>query len=65
MWHVVPSPNSTVSPTSGTLRVVDGRSTTPVVVAAANPGTSAVTIDLALGGEPLPSLTLDIDATAP
>jgi predicted alpha-1,2-mannosidase len=65
MWHVVPSAGTTVSPTSGALRVVDGRSTTPLVVAAANPGTSAVTIDLAQGSEPLPSLTLDVDPTAP
>jgi hypothetical protein len=45
--------------------VVDGRSTTPLVVTAASPGTSAVTIDLTQGGKPLPSLTLDVDATAP
>jgi hypothetical protein len=64
-WHVVPSAGTTISPTSGTLRVVDGRSTTPLVVGETNPGTSAVAIDLDQGSEPLPSLTLDVDATSP
>lgn len=64
-WHVVPSSGATgvrVSPTSGTLRVVDGRSTTPLQVTSGSPGTWPVTIDLNQGSDPLPSLTLDVDA---
>jgi predicted alpha-1,2-mannosidase len=64
MWHAVPSAGTTISPASGSLRVVDGRSTAPLVVTSASPGTSTVTFDLAQRGEPLPSLTLDVNATA-
>ncbi len=64
-WHAVPSAGTTISPASGSLPVVDGRSTTPLVVTPAKAGTSTVTFDLTQGGEPLPSLTLDVDATAP
>ncbi len=66
-WHVVPSAGDagvTVSPTSGTLRVVDGRSTTPLRVTSGSPGSSSVTIDLNQGGDALPSLTLDVDASS-
>lgn len=66
-WHVVPSAGAagvTVSPSSGTLRVVDGRSTTPLRVTAASPGISSVTIDLNQGGDPIPSLALDVDVNS-
>ncbi len=59
-WRAVPSVGVTVSPASGTWRVVDGRSMTPVRVASATPGRSTVTFDLVQGGTPLPSLTVDI-----
>jgi predicted alpha-1,2-mannosidase len=64
-WHVVPSAGAagvTISPSSGTLRVVDGRSTTPIRVTSGSSGISSVTIDLNQGGDPLPSVTLDVDA---
>jgi len=63
-WRVVPSPGVegvTVSPASGTIDVVDGRSATPLRVTAGSPGTFAVTIDLTQGGRPLPRLTFDVD----
>jgi len=66
-WHVVPSAETagaTISPSSGTLRVVGGRSTTPIRVTAGSPGISSVTIDMNQGGDPLPSVTLDIDASS-
>jgi predicted alpha-1,2-mannosidase len=63
-WHVVlpTTAGVTVSPDSGALSVVGGRSTTPVHVTSTGPGGSSVTFDLAQGGVPLPSLTLDVDA---
>jgi hypothetical protein len=66
-WRVVPSPGVvgvTVSPASGTLDVVDGRSATPLRVTAGSPGTYPVTIDLTQGGHPLPRLTFDVDVAA-
>ena len=63
-WHVVPPTGVegvTVSPTSGVLDVVHGRSATPLRVTAGSPGTFAVTIDLTQGGHSLPRLTFDVD----
>ena len=62
-WHVASSSGVTVSPASGTLRVSDGRSTTPLQVTAGSPGTTALTFDLAEGSTPLPNLTLEVDVT--
>jgi Glycosyl hydrolase family 92 len=65
-WHVVPSPGVegvTVSPASGNLDVVSGRSATPLRVTAGSPGTFAVTIDLTQGDRPLPRLTFDVEVT--
>jgi predicted alpha-1,2-mannosidase len=61
-WRASPSVGVTVSPTSGTLRVVDGHSTTPLRVTSVEPGTSTITFDLTQKGKPLPSLTLDISS---
>jgi predicted alpha-1,2-mannosidase len=59
-WRAVPSAGVTLSPASGTLRVVDGRSTTPLRVTSTGAGASTVTFDLTQGGTPLPGLTLDV-----
>ncbi len=59
-WHAVPSAGVTVSPASGTLRVVGGRSTTPVRLSSTGAGGSTVVFDLAQGGTPLPGLTLEV-----
>jgi hypothetical protein len=61
-WRASPSVGVTVSPTSGTVRVVDGHSTTPLRVTSVEPGTSTITFDLTQKGKPLPSLTLDISS---
>jgi hypothetical protein len=66
-WHVV-SPGAaggvTVSSDSGTLTVVEDRSTTPLSVTAGGPGVHPVTFALTQGGRALPSLTLDVDVGA-
>ncbi len=61
-WRAVASTGLTVSPPSGTMAVVGGRSTVPVRVTAAEPGASTVTFDLTQGSTPLPSLTLDVSS---
>jgi hypothetical protein len=61
-WRAVPSAGLSVSPVSGTMAVVGGRSMTPVRVTAAEPGASTVTFDLTQKGTPLPSLTLDVSS---
>jgi predicted alpha-1,2-mannosidase len=66
-WHEVPVAGLegvTVSPASGTLKVINGRSTTPLRLTAGSPGTFALTIDLTQAGQPLPSLTLDVDVSS-
>ncbi len=63
-WHVAPSTTAagvTLTPDSGTLRVVDGRSTTPILVASGSAGRSSIMIDLDQEGHPLPNLTLEVD----
>ena len=61
-WRAVPSAGVTVSPSSGTLRVADGRSTTSLRVTTSAPGTATVIFDLSQGASPLPSLTLDVSS---
>ena len=61
-WRAVPSAGVTVSPSTGTLRVAHGRSTTPLRVTTAVSGTATVTFDLSQGATPLPSLTLDVSS---
>jgi predicted alpha-1,2-mannosidase len=69
-WHVAPSAADTavigvkVSPTSGSIDVVHGRSTVPLHVTSGSPGTFPLTIDLSQGGKSLPSLTLDVDVAS-
>jgi predicted alpha-1,2-mannosidase len=65
-WHVVPrgATGVTVTPDSGTLTVVGGRSTTPLGVTSTGPGPASVTIDLTQGGDALPNVTLDVDGPA-
>jgi hypothetical protein len=65
-WHVAdPSALSgvTVSPTSGTLAVVGGRSVTSLRVRTGGPGDVPVTFDLTQGGKALPNLTFDVDVS--
>jgi predicted alpha-1,2-mannosidase len=61
-WRAAPSAGITVSPTSGTLSVVDGRSMTPLRVTSTRPGTSTVTFALTQEGAPLPGLTVDVSS---
>ncbi len=66
-WHVVPSSANgavTVSPTSGTVTVTGGRSTTPIQVSVGSAGPSAVTFSLNQGGRPLPSVTVEVDVSS-
>jgi predicted alpha-1,2-mannosidase len=66
-WHVL-NPRATtgvtVSSDSGTFKVVDGRSTTPLRVTATGPGVHPITFALTQGSRSLPSLTLDVDVAA-
>jgi len=64
-WRAVGSGGADVgvSPTSGTLRVTGGRSTTPLEVTVTGPGTGTVTFALSQGGRRLPDLTLDVEAS--
>jgi predicted alpha-1,2-mannosidase len=59
-WHVASGADVTVSPSSGMIRVVGNRSTVPLQVTSAVPGTHAVTLVLTQGGAALPALTLDV-----
>ena len=59
-WRVVPHGIS-VSPAQGTVAVVGDRSTTALRVRSGRPGNYGVTIKLSQGGQPLPSLVLDVD----
>jgi hypothetical protein len=66
-WHVVPSPGVLgvrVSPASGSISVVHGRTTTPLRVTSGSPGTFTVTIDVSQGGRSLPSLVLDVEVSS-
>jgi len=63
-WHLAdPGALSgvTVSPASGTLDVVGGRSVTSLRVRTGGPGDVSVTFDLTQGGKALPDLTFDVD----
>jgi predicted alpha-1,2-mannosidase len=65
-WHVAdPGVLSgvTVSPASGTLEVVGGRSATSLRLSSAGPGDVAVTFDLSQGGKALPDITFDVDVS--
>ncbi len=61
-WRAVPSTGVTVSPDSGTLKVVDGRSMTPIRVSSASSGPSTISFDLTQGVTSLPSLTVDVSS---
>jgi hypothetical protein len=65
-WHIA-DPGAlggvTVSPASGTLNVVKGRSVTPLRVSSGVAGDVALTFDLTQGGRSLPDLTLDVDVS--
>jgi predicted alpha-1,2-mannosidase len=66
LWHVAdPGALSgvTVSPTSGTIDVVGGRSVTSLRVSTGGPGDASVTFDLSQGGKALPDLTFDVDVS--
>jgi hypothetical protein len=66
LWHVA-DPDAlsgvTVSPTSGTIDVVGGRSVTSLRVSTGGPGDASVTFDLSQGGKALPDLTFDVDVS--
>jgi hypothetical protein len=53
----------TVSPASGTLNVVGGRSVTSLRLSSAGPGDVSVTFDLSQGGKALPDITFDVDVS--
>jgi predicted alpha-1,2-mannosidase len=66
-WRVIPSPGVLgvrVSPASGSIIVVHGRTTTPLRVTSGSPGTFTVTIDVSQGGRSLPSLVLDVEVSS-
>jgi predicted alpha-1,2-mannosidase len=65
-WHIAdPGALSgvTVSPASGTLNVVEGRSFTSLRVSSVGAEDVALTFDLTQGGSSLPDLTLDVDVS--
>jgi hypothetical protein len=65
-WHVAnpaASAGVTVSPASGTLDVVNGRSVTSLRVRSGAAGDVALTFELTQGGHSLPDLTLDVDVS--
>jgi len=65
-WHIADhgaSAGVTVSPASGTLDVVNGRSVTSLRVSSGVAGDVALTFELTQGGRSLPDLTLDVDVS--